>query len=153
MDIDRRMKALRHWQRLLDSAYRIPGTSIRFGWDPIVGLVPWVGDVVAALLSSALMIQAFQSRVPRLVQLRMLLNIAIDFGFGLIPIAGNVADVFWKANSRNMALLERHVSGTRQATTGDWLFVAGVAFALAAMIALPFVFLYWVTSSLIHTFR
>lgn len=135
-------------QRLLDSAFRVPGTPIRFGWDSIVGLVPWAGDAVTALMSCAFLLQAYQMRLPRVVQLRMLLNIAIDAAIGLIPFAGDIADVFWKSNTRNMALLERHAAEAQPARAADWLFVSLVLTSVAMVVAAPFFVLYWIASML-----
>ena len=127
---------------MLDSAFRVPGTNIRFGWDPIIGLVPWAGDVAAALLACALIAQAHRMRVPRVVQLRMLINVAIDILLGLIPIVGDAADVFWKANTRNLALVERFAAGPQVARAGDWLFVASLILAVLVLAILPLVALY-----------
>lgn len=138
-----RIDTLRALQRLLDSAFRVPGTRIRFGWDPILGLFPWVGDVATALFACGLVLHAHQMRLPRVVQLRMVMNVAIDVLVGLVPFLGDVADVFWKANTRNMALLEGHVRQPRSATPGDYLFVAGVILAILAVAALPVLVLYW----------
>ena len=147
-DLDRRMHALRSLQRLLDSVFRVPGTSIRFGWDPLIGLVPWVGDLLTAVFSCAIILQAHHLRVPRVVQLRMVMNIAIDVIAGAIPFLGDVADVFWKSNEKNFALLERHAAEARPPTRGDWLFVAGLIAAVVAIAAVPLVVLYW----LVHVF-
>jgi hypothetical protein len=144
VDQARRLQALREWQRFLDSAFRVPGTSFRFGWDPIIGLVPWAGDLLAALMSCALVMQAHQMGVPRVVQLRMLLNIGIDVVVGIVPFVGDVADFFWKSNTRNLALLERHAGPARRATAGDWIFVAGVIAAILAIAALPILVVYWI---------
>jgi hypothetical protein len=143
VDLDRRMQLLRGWQRLLDTAFRVPGTSIRFGWDPIVGLIPWVGDVATALFACALIVEAHRMRVPRVLQFRMLVNVAVDVLMGLVPFIGDVADVFWKANSRNMAMIERHVAQPRPATAGDYLFVAAVLTAVVLVAAVPLVLMYW----------
>src|SRR3989442_3532210 len=137
------MIALRSLQRMLDSIFRVPGTNIRFGWDPIIGLVPWVGDVLTAIFSCAIILQAHHMRVPRVVQLRMVMNVAIDVIVGVIPFFGDVADVFWKSNAMNFALLERHAAETQPATTGDWLFVAGIIAAVVVIAAVPLVVLYW----------
>jgi hypothetical protein len=137
------MQLLRHWQRLLDTRYRVPGTSIRFGWDPIVGLIPWAGDVVTALFACALVLQAHQMRLPKVVQIRMLMNVGIDVLVGIVPLVGDVADVFWKANSRNMAILEAHAAQPRPATAGDWLFVIGVVALLLAVALIPIAVMYW----------
>ena len=142
-DLERRMHALRSLQRMLDSIFRVPGTNIRFGWDPIIGLVPWVGDVLTAIFSCAIILQAHHMRVPRVVQLRMVMNVAIDVVVGVIPFFGDVADVFWKSNAMNFALLERHAAEPQPATTGDWLFVAGIIAAVVVIAAVPLVVLYW----------
>lgn len=143
MDTGQRLEALRRLKSLLDEAFRVPGTRVRFGWDAIVGVVPWAGDLVTALMACAILVQAHQMRVPRVIQLRMLLNVALDIAIGLVPVAGDVADVFWKANKRNFALLERHAAQAARPSIGDWLFVAGVIGAVLAMAAVPFLVLYW----------
>jgi hypothetical protein len=145
-----RLQALRRLQWFLDEAFRVPGTSIRVGWDPIIGLVPWVGDLLTALLSCAIVLHAHQMRLPRNVQLRMLMNVAIDLVVGAIPVVGDAADAFWKSNSMNMALLERHADEVRPASAGDWLFVAGIIAAVVAIALVPLVVLYWVGSVLLH---
>jgi len=80
-----RIDSLRRLQYLLDSAFRVPGTNFRFGWDPIIGLVPWVGDLLTAMMSCVIVFQAHQMRIPRVVQLRMVLNIVIDVVVGIVP--------------------------------------------------------------------
>ena len=102
--------SLRTLQRFLDEAFRLPGTRVRFGWDAIIGLVPWAGDVLTALLGLSILVSAHRMRLPGIVQVRMLLNLAIDLLIGLVPFAGDIADVFWKANTKNMVLLERHAA-------------------------------------------
>jgi hypothetical protein len=148
VDPVKRLQALREWQRLLDGAFRVPGTTFRFGWDPIIGLVPWAGDLLGALMSCALVMQAHQMRVPRIVQLRMLLNIGIDIVIGIVPFVGDIADFFWKSNTKNLALLERHAGQAGPATAGDWLFVIGVVAVLAIVAALPVVVMYWILHGL-----
>jgi hypothetical protein len=136
-DLERRLIALRSLRRLLDDAFRVPGTRIRFGWDAIVGVIPWAGDLVTALMAGAIIVQAHRMRVPRIVQLRMLVNVGIDLAIGLVPFAGDVADVFWKSNTRNMALLERHAAGPGAASAGDWVFVGVVIASVVAMALVP----------------
>ena len=150
MVTDRRMRALRSMQWLLDEAFRVPGTSVRIGWDPIVGLVPWAGDLVTALLSCAIVFHAHQMRLPRVVQLRMLMNVAIDLLVGAIPIVGDAADAFWKSNSMNMALLVRHAAEVRPASAWDWLIVGGIIAAIVAVALVPLGVLYWIGSMLLH---
>ena len=143
MDHGRRLEVLRKVQHLLDDAFRVPGTRFRFGWDPIIGLVPWAGDALTALLSCAIVVQATEMGVPRVVRLRMLMNVGLDLLFGIIPVVGDVADVAWKSNSKNFALLERHSDRMRPPSTGDWVFVIGIIVAVVAMALLPLVVLYW----------
>jgi hypothetical protein len=148
MNVERRIDGLRVWQRLLDSAFRVPGTGIRFGWDPIIGLVPWVGDAVMALFGSVVIYHAYQLRLPRVVQLRMLINLAIDVAIGVIPFVGDVADVFWKANARNFALLERYAGTNRPARPGDWLFVVAVMGTVVIIALLPLLLAVWLVASM-----
>ena len=137
------LRSLRWW---LDDAFRVPGTSIRVGWDPIIGLIPWAGDVLTAVMGGAIVLHAHRLRLPRVVQLRMLGNIAVDLLIGAIPFVGDAADVFWKSNAWNMALLERHAAEQRPASAADWLFVAGVLAAIAAVALVPLVMVYWLGS-------
>ena len=148
MESARSLESLRALQRWLDEAFRVPGTSFRFGWDPIIGLVPWVGDVLTAMMSLAIIAQAHRMRLPRVVQIRMLLNVVIDVGLGVVPIVGDVIDVVWKSNSKNMALVERHATEVRPATFGDWLFVVGIAAAVIAVAFIPVVVVYWLVNVL-----
>jgi Domain of unknown function (DUF4112) len=141
---------LRRVSQLLDSAFAIPGTSYRVGLDPIVGLVPWVGDLVSPLFTLALLWQAREMALPRVVQLRMVVNVAIDALVGAIPILGDLFDFAWKANDKNMALLERHAFTSRRASVGDWLFVTGIVLVLLAIAAAPFVIAVWLLNMLRH---
>jgi hypothetical protein len=137
-------------KRWLDESFRVPGTAIRFGWDPLIGLVPWAGDLLTALFSSAIILQAHHLRLPRVVILRMLLNVAIDLVIGVVPLFGDVADVFWKSNTRNFALLELHADEVRPPSASDWLFVLGVIGIIVLIALLPLLVLYWLGSMLFH---
>jgi len=89
-------------------------------------------------------------RLPRVVQLRMLINVAVDLLIGAVPVVGDAFDFFWKSNSMNMALLERHAAEVRPASSGDWLYVAGIAIVVAAIAAVPLVVMYWLFTVLRH---
>jgi hypothetical protein len=138
IDRARRIDLLRRWSRLMDSAYRVPGTRFRFGWDPIAGLVPGVGDAATASFAVAILYHAYRLGVPRVVLARMALNTLIDLLAGLVPFAGDLADFAWKSNTLNLALLERHERPGVQPTSGDWavvlLAVAVVGGALALVL-------------------
>jgi hypothetical protein len=144
------MDALRSMKRWLDDAFRVPGTAIRFGWDPVIGMVPWVGDLVTALFSCAIVLQAHKMRLPRVVVLRMLVNVAIDLVVGVVPFFGDVADVFWKSNSKNFALLELHADQVRPPSASDWLFVIAVIAVIVIIALIPLLVLYWLGSMLLH---
>ena len=138
-----RLKALKHVSRLLDSAFVIPGTDIRLGLDPLLGLVPGLGDLASPLFAIALLWQSRDLGIPRLVQLRMIFNVAIDALVGLLPVAGDLFDVAWKANDRNIALLERHAYEQRRPTAGDWLFVIAAIGLLVIIASVPFLLAGW----------
>ena len=110
-DFSRRIARLDKLSRLLDIAFVIPGTSIRFGVDGLIGLVPVVGDIAGVLLSSVIVIEAVRLGVPRNIVIRMVANVAIDGVVGAVPIAGDMFDVVWRANRRNLGLLLRHFEG------------------------------------------
>ena len=149
MDPDRGLDSIRKLMRLLDEAFRVPGTNLRFGWDPIIGLVPWIGDVLTAVLGSAIVVKAHRLRVPGVVQIRMLLNIGIDVLVGVVPVVGDAADFLWKANTKNLALLERHAPQVQPATRGDWLFVVSIVGAVVAMALVPLLVLYLVVQFIV----
>ena len=129
-----RLDALRTVAQLLDSAFVVPGTSYRVGLDPIMGLVPVIGDLIPPLFTIGILWQARDLGVPRVVQLRMIFNVAIDSFVGMVPIFGDLFDFAWKANDLNMALLERHATEEHAASTGDWVFVV-VGIMLVLLIA------------------
>jgi hypothetical protein len=138
---DFRLQRLRRWSELLDRAFRVPGTKVRFGWDSIIGLVPGFGDAVGAVMSGAILLEAFRFRIPGVVRVRMLLNLLIDLGVGAIPVLGDLFDFAWKANVKNMALLERHALAPGEVRPGDWVFVLGVVAVMLLAVALPFLLL------------
>ncbi len=127
----------RWWADLLDSRFRIPGTDIRFGLDPLLSLVPGLGDLASPAFTAALLAQVLYQRIPRVVVLRMLMNALIDAAIGAIPIAGQVGDIFWRANLRNLALLEQYAEPGRPPARGDYLFVLGVTLACGVVVAVP----------------
>ena len=98
--------------RLLDAAVKVPGTSVRFGADAILGLIPGLGDVAGAALAGYLVLLAQRLGAPRTVVMRMLANVAVDTLGGTIPLIGDLFDVAYKSNSRNVALLERALAGS-----------------------------------------
>jgi NADH:ubiquinone oxidoreductase subunit 5 (subunit L)/multisubunit Na+/H+ antiporter MnhA subunit len=111
----RNIKAL---SKLMDAQFKIPGTSIRFGLDGIIGLVPGVGDFISFLISGYIVSIAVNKGASGFVLARMLLNIVVDALVGAIPILGDIFDVVYKANQRNMQLLQEHyVEGKHQGSS------------------------------------
>lgn len=137
---------MRRVAELLDSAFVLPGTTFRIGLDPIVGLVPWLGDLVSPLFTVALLWQARDVRVPKVVLTRMIFNAAVDAIIGAIPFAGDLFDFGWKANQRNMALLERHAYEEHRPSLGDWAFVLAMIAIVVVLAAVPFVIAAWLIS-------
>lgn len=95
--------------RILDNAIGVPGTKVRFGLDPIIGLIPGLGDVASAVLSGYIVLTGIRLGAPQSVVVRMIGNVAIDTLIGSVPLLGDLFDASWKSNQRNVALLERHV--------------------------------------------
>jgi hypothetical protein len=110
-DLDRRAarERLERLAFLLDSAVRVPGIGVRVGADALLGLVPGLGNLATTALSAWLVHEAWRLGVPKRVLLRMAGNVAVDSLFSAVPVVGNVADVFWRANRRNVRLLARHL--------------------------------------------
>jgi hypothetical protein len=141
------LDALRRWAVLLDSAFRVPGTSIRFGLDAIIGLIPGLGDISTPAFAGLLLLQGVRMRLPIVVQARMVLNAGIDMLLGLVPILGDLVDVAWKANLRNLALLERHARPGVPPARADYLFVLACLALLAVIALTPIIALVWLLSS------
>jgi hypothetical protein len=121
--------------RLLDSAVRVPGTGIRFGADAVIGLIPGLGDIGGAALAGYLVILAQRLGVPRAVVLRMLANVAVDTLGGTVPLIGDLFDVAYKSNLRNVALLERALERPVATTRTSRLMVAGTILGIALLVA------------------
>jgi hypothetical protein len=111
-DIASRTRRVRLLARLLDSSISIPGTGWKIGLDPIVGLIPGIGDLVGAVLSGYIILEAVHAEVPTFTLVRMLVNVGIDTVLGAVPALGDVFDAAWKSNLMNVALLERHLGAT-----------------------------------------
>lgn len=145
---DPALAALRWWADLLDSRFRVPGTSIRFGLDPILSLVPGLGDLASPVFTLLILGQALRQRVPRVVVVRMVLNALIDAAIGAVPVAGNIGDVFWRANVMNLSLLERHARPGRPPSPGDYVFVWGLAALFGLAVAVPVLVAIWLAVEL-----
>lgn len=101
---------LDRYSRMTDSQFRIPLTRIRFGVDPIIGLIPVIGDFIGLLLSLPVLIEAARLQAPRELRRKMIRNMIIEAVMGIVPILGDAFDVYWKANTRNTALLRQWIN-------------------------------------------
>jgi hypothetical protein len=145
-DADERLRWVERIARLLDSQFRLPGTQFRFGLDPLLGLLPIVGDVSTTLVSVALLLTMLRHGASGAVVVRMALNILIDSVIGGIPLLGNVFDFAYKSNERNVALLRRHYAEGRHTGSGK---------GLVALVLLGFVLVVglvaWGSALLLHS--
>jgi Domain of unknown function (DUF4112) len=129
------VERLAHW---LDTLIEIPGIRVRFGIDALLGLLPGVGDTASALASVYILRAASGFGVPRITLARMTLNIAVDLLVGAVPILGDMFDLYWKANRKNVELLRHHLKANptmqRKLTRSDGLFVAGMIAVVGAIL-------------------
>ncbi|MDF1503421.1 DUF4112 domain-containing protein [Roseisolibacter sp. H3M3-2] len=126
---------VRRLARVMDSAVGIPGTRVRFGLDAVLGLVPGVGDVVGAAAAGYVVLAAARLGAPASVLLRMLVNVGVDTLVGSVPLLGDLFDLGWRSNTRNVALLERHLADPRGARAASRAVVVGVLVGLALLAA------------------
>jgi hypothetical protein len=135
VEIEQSLDQLSRW---MDGLFRIPGTGWRFGLDAIVGLIPGVGDTVSTLTGFYILAAGVRYRVSKVTLLRMGVNIGVDYLFGAIPVIGDLFDMAWKSNQRNVELLRRRATvDAKDAHSGrlsDWLFVVLVMLALIALL-------------------
>ncbi len=119
---------------ILDSAIGIPGTRIRLGLDPLLGLIPGVGDLIGAAISTWILNEAAALGVPRTTLIRMSFNVGIEAIVGMIPFAGDVFDVAWKANMRNVRLLNAWLENPKRTARASRLFVVGLSVGVMAFV-------------------
>lgn len=131
-----------HW---LDAGFRLPGTSFRFGLDPLLGLLPGAGDAVGALLGGAILTAAVRAGVSRFTLVRMAGNLALDAILGAVPLVGDLFDAGWKANLRNLTLLERHLETPGRAQRADRVAVIAVVVGLTGVVLFAAVGSVWLS--------
>lgn len=128
-----RLQRLRSLARWLDAGIRVPFTSSRVGLDPIIGLVPGLGDAAGAILGAWILVEGWRLGASRATLVRIAGNIGLDALAGTVPVLGDVVDVAWKANVRNIALLERHALDPTRARASDRRFIALLAAGVVAL--------------------
>jgi len=131
----------------MDAGIRVPGTNLRFGLDPILGLIPGAGDAAGAVLAGWILVEAIRLGASRATLLRMAGNVAFDAVAGAIPLLGDLFDFVWKANLRNVALLQRHLAAPDRAGRADRSFVVlvicGVLAVVLGLLALGILLTRW----------
>ncbi|MGI4733708.1 MAG: DUF4112 domain-containing protein [Janthinobacterium lividum] len=145
LDADDRLRWVAHIAHLMDSQFRLPGTRFRFGLDPLLGLVPIVGDLSTTVVSVVLLLTMLRHGASGAVVVRMGLNILLDSVVGAIPLLGNVFDFAYKSNERNVALLRRHYAEGRHPGSGR-----GLVLGLMLALLLVFGLLTWGSITLAH---
>src|SRR5437762_6429245 len=118
---------------VMDELIAFPNTKFKFGLDPLIGLVPGIGDTASAAVSALVLIQAARRGLPKILLARMALNILINEVVGIVPGLGDAFSFWFKSNKRNYQLLLAHGSGARRARPSDWIFV-GVTLAILVVI-------------------
>jgi hypothetical protein len=142
-DAERRIGRI---SRLLDDLVPIPGTSHRVGLDPVIGLIPGAGDLVSAIAGGWIILEAVRFGIPGVVLLRMGWNTAVDLAVGAIPILGDVFDVAFRSNARNLELFRRHALDPAATTAEHWTFLAGLVALVVGLLWLLWTAVVWLLS-------
>jgi hypothetical protein len=134
--------------KALDTTVRIPGTSLSIGLDPLIGLIPGIGDALANLIGTVILVFATRLRLPRIVLARMSLNLLINGTIGAIPIIGDLFSVWFQSNMSNAALLREAATRPDRETHPDWLYVGGIVGGTVALMLLAIAFVVWAVAKL-----
>jgi hypothetical protein len=144
----RQLGSARRVARLLDRSFRVPGTSFRFGLDPLLGLLPVGGDVLGALGSGWILYVAWRNGAPAGMIGRMLVNVLVDTLVGSVPVLGDLFDAGWKSNSRNLAMLERWLGEEGSRGRQSAALLVGLVVALILLLAAVVGLVWWVVRAL-----
>jgi hypothetical protein len=125
----------------MDGVVQLPG-GFRIGLDPVLGLLPGLGDMISAAASSVIVIQAHRAGIPRATLLRMVANVGIDAAVGAIPFLGDLFDFAFRANLRNVALYREARAGVRDLKR-DWVFLALLLAMIGVLVAIPVFAVFW----------
>jgi hypothetical protein len=145
------LEPLFKWLALvMDEFVRFPGTRFRFGLDPIIGLIPGLGDTASAVISAFSLIYAARCGIPLITLARMSINILINEVVGIVPGVGDAFSFWFKSNARNYQLLQQHLGSSRRARKSDWMFVIIVLGILILVVAVGIVVSLLVLRALLH---
>jgi len=134
--------------KVLDTTVRIPGTQIYLGLDPLLGLIPGIGDMLANLIGTVILILAARLQVPQIVIARMSLNLLINGTIGTIPILGDLFSVWFRSHARNAVLLREATTKPQRSNQGDWLYVAGIIGGTVVLLLLAITAVLWIVVKL-----
>ncbi len=137
---------------LMDDLVRLPGTKFRIGIDPLIGLIPGIGDTGSAMVSAIALIQAARRGLPKIILARMAVNILLNELIGIVPIAGDAFSFWFKSNARNHRLIKEYTGGRRIARRSDWIFVFGILLALGVIVCAGIAVSFFVLRQLIGLF-
>lgn len=145
------LENIRRLAHLLDNAFPIPGTNYRVGIDPLLGLIPGIGDAITSLMSTYIVLIAMQMRVSKWTLTRMIFNILIESVIGIIPVVGDIFDAAWKSNEKNRRLLEEGIKNPAKRGIDRWFVILVVVLLLAIFVATvtgAVVLIQWILSQL-----
>lgn len=129
--------------KVMDTSIRIPGTSWSIGLDPLLGLIPGIGDVIANLIGTVILGIATRLQIPRIVLTRMSLNLLINGTVGAVPVIGDLFFVWFRSHARNAALLREAAQKPDRETHADWFYVVGIIGGTVALLLLTIAFMIW----------
>lgn len=141
---ERRIGRVTH---VLDELVSVPGTPIKIGLDPVIGVIPIAGDAVAALVGVWVILEASRFGIPRVVLGRMIANLVLDLGIGAIPLLGDAYDLLFRSNSRNLALFRRHALDPGASTRGEQGFFIGLVVLAIGLLWLIATMIGWLGST------
>jgi hypothetical protein len=134
--------------KVLDTAVKIPGTSFSLGLDPLLGLIPGLGDLLANLIGTAILVLAARLHVPQIVIARMSLNLLINGAVGAIPVVGDLFSIWFRSHARNAELLRRAMTQPYQETQQAILYVAGIIGGTVVLLLLAITAVLWLVVKL-----
>jgi hypothetical protein len=134
--------------KVLDTTVKIPGTRLYLGLDPLLGLIPGLGDALANLLGTVILVLAARLQVPKIVVARMSLNLLINGTVGAIPIVGDLFSVWFRSHARNAKLLRQAATQPHRETQQDWIYVAGIIGGTVVLLLLAIALVLWIVVKL-----
>ncbi len=141
------LESLFRWVALImDDLLRLPGTKFRFGLDPLIGLIPGIGDTASALVSALSLIQGVRLGLPKILLARMSFNIFINEVVGIIPGLGDAFSFWFKSNARNYRILQQYMEAPQKPRRAEWIFVGIILILLAIVVAAGLVVSFFVLS-------